>query len=115
GADLERVAAGGATRAEQEGWPGRATDEQPTRRTQPPADAADQATRRTAKVDPPVPPPVPAPSKARRTPRRALLLRVALVLALAIVVHDMWVASAARRVARLVSTQELDQLDDMWS
>ena len=47
--DLEHVAAGTPTQAERDGWPTRAIDEAPTRRTRPPADhaAVDEATRRT--------------------------------------------------------------------
>jgi hypothetical protein len=117
GEDLGRVSAGGPTRAEQEGWPGRVVDEQPTRRTQPPADAAAEATRRTTKAEPPVTPPapVPAPAPPRRTPPRVWLRRVAVVLALLLVGNELSVARAAGRVRRIVPTQELDQLDDMWS
>jgi hypothetical protein len=44
-----------------------------------------------------------------------LLRRVALVLALLFVGNELSVARAAHRVARVVPTQELDQLDEMWS
>jgi eukaryotic-like serine/threonine-protein kinase len=125
--DLERLLAGTQTCAEQEGWPARAADQAPTRRTRTPAEVDDEATRRTA---PPLPPPIPvavppipgkaaaqtpAPAAARK-PRR--LRRFVLGFALLFVVlsvHERWVASAADRVAADVPTRELNQLADVWA
>src|SRR5260370_9606963 len=45
--DLARVIAGQETQAEHEGWPVRATDQPPTRRTRPPERVEDEVTRRT--------------------------------------------------------------------
>jgi eukaryotic-like serine/threonine-protein kinase len=128
--DLERFRAGTSTRAEEEGWPNRAVDEQPTRRTHAPALHDDERTQRTRKPDdvPPVlprqepasvpsqhatatAPPAPKPRLAR--PRR--MLRAALlVVAFAIVTNELWVAGAAGRIADAASLRELDQLAAAW-
>jgi serine/threonine protein kinase len=124
GEDLVRVQLGVTTNAERDGWPNRATDEARTRRTHAPGDTADQATRRTSNGDRSAAPPVttqpPADTTVRtaRAPRRRArgVLRFALLfLALAMVVNEMRVASAARRVARVVPTRGLDELADSWS
>jgi tRNA A-37 threonylcarbamoyl transferase component Bud32/tetratricopeptide (TPR) repeat protein len=112
--DLDRVTSGVTTLAEQEGWPGRAADEQPTRRTQPPPDAVDEATRRTTKAAPAVTPPAPARPIPRRTPPRVLIRRLGLLLAILLVLNELSVARAAGRVRMVVPTQELDQLEEMW-
>ncbi|MEO8256324.1 MAG: protein kinase [Acidobacteriota bacterium] len=57
--DLEQITAGNRTRAEQEGWPARAADEQATRRTRSGGDSRDDVTRRTttpADIPPPATP-----------------------------------------------------------
>jgi serine/threonine protein kinase len=123
--DLERVKAGETTHAERDGWPARAADESPTRRTQPPEDEVDQATRRTSAADQRTAPasaaaptertgsPAAAP-KRPRSPRR--IVRAALIfLVLGIIGNEMLVAAAAGRVARVVPTRALDELEDVWS
>jgi hypothetical protein len=125
-ADLEHVIAGRETQAEREGWPGRATDEAPTRRTRPPAAVADEATRRTIapKVDHETtvrPRGDVAAQKPRLSgvlgafhSRRPLLRTILLVMALATVWNEIQVAAVARRLAATVPTRELDGLAEEW-
>ena len=166
--DLERFRSDEQTRAVQEGWPGRAADEQATRRTRSAGDDADEATRRTKPDDTgyrrnPITCPhrrspttirpawyaasgssnnsslsyvgsgfsrtrLPAGSDAATIPGVALpaqtvrrsgslrrLLRIALLIfAFGIVSNEIWVATAAGRVAGFVPTRELGQLADVW-
>ncbi len=58
--DLERARSEQETAAEREGWPARAHDEDPTRRTRPPSEPDAEATRRTAQPGAVLPPPIPA-------------------------------------------------------
>jgi len=139
-ADLERFTSGDPTRAEQEGWPDRAADEQATRRTRSAGDDEDEATRRTTNpVDAlvsttpagdssisalvPVLPPTaaltlnaaPPIRTAKRTGSLRRFVRVALlIVALGIVGNEIAVARAAGRVAGFVPTRELGQLSDVW-
>jgi serine/threonine protein kinase len=118
--DLERVIAGGETQAEHEGWPTRAIDEPPTRRTRAPDTVEDQATRRTREpgtvrettaLQPSaiVPATQPAPGAPRTLVGRRPFLRTALlVIALAIACNEIWVAAVASRLAATVPTRELD-------
>jgi hypothetical protein len=125
--DLERVIAGRETQAEHEGWPNRAMDEPPTRRTRAPEIVEEQATRRTrepgAARETTVLQPsaiVAATQPASGAPRtlagRRSLLRTALLLiALAIACNEIWVAAVASRLAATVPTRELDGLADAWN
>ena len=108
--DLEHVAAGTPTQAERDGWPTRAIDEAPTRRTRPPADV-DDATRRTAAgLAPSAPTAAPAVVKKRfRRLRIALLLIV-----LWIVGNEIRVGMLASRLAASVPARELDGMADAW-
>jgi serine/threonine protein kinase len=124
--DLERVIAGRATQAEHEGWPSRATDEPPTRRTRPPERVEDEATRRTREPKAAqqtttvqqtnVPAKAPSsPGAFRRFLSRRPLLRTALLLmALASACNEIRIAATARRLAAAVPTRELDELADGW-
>jgi hypothetical protein len=136
--DLERAVSDQATSAEAEGWPSRAYDDAPTRRTKPPVlqDEPD-ATRRTSPpanatplLIPPIPaaaiPPIPgsvtpavaplvkAPVRRRRWLRR-VVLAILVVVALSNVSEEIEVASAARRVAESIPSRGLDQLDEAWT
>jgi serine/threonine protein kinase/tetratricopeptide (TPR) repeat protein len=124
--DLERVIAGRETRAEHEGWPTRATDEPPTRRTRPPERVEDQITQRTREPRAALETTAAQPSKLvgeTRSSSAALgtfllrqpLLRTALLLiALTSACNEIRVAAAARRLAASVPTRELDELADAW-
>jgi hypothetical protein len=136
--DLERVVSDQATSAEAEGWPARAYDDAPTRRTKPPVlhDEPD-ATRRTSppanatplaippipaaaippisgSVPPAVAPPVKAPKRRRRWLRR-VVLAILVVTVLGNVSEEIQVASSARRVAESIPNRGLDQLDEAWT
>jgi tetratricopeptide (TPR) repeat protein len=124
--DLERVIAGRETQAEHEGWPIRATDEAPTRRTRPPETVADEATRRTREPSAAhettaiqrsglveqTPPTPGGPVKSLW--RRPLLRTALLLMALATACNEISVAAAARRLAASVQTRELDGLAKAW-
>src|SRR5262245_8500954 len=76
--DLQLAAAGQPTLAERQGWPAKVVDEAPTRRTHPPADEVEEATRRTtpsASVAPltTMSPPVAMPGKWMRRLKVALV------------------------------------------
>lgn len=126
--DLERFRSGERTQAEEQGWPTRGLDEQPTRRTQPPPD--EEKTRRTQPADPAPAAPTAAPSaqagatvappattaKPRGKRRFRRLLRAALlVIAFGLVMNEIQVGDAAGRLAGTLPTQELEQLADAWS
>ena len=130
--DLERFRSGEQTRAEQEGWPERAGDEAPTRRTRPSPDVDDEKTRRTrppavdaAPAHPAAQPaadaaqPVAAPAAA--TPRRRFwrfrrLVRVAVLLfAFGVIANEISVGVEAGRLAETLPSRELEQLADAWS
>ena len=127
--DLERAASGEETTAETEGWPARAQDEAPTRRTRAPIEREkeSEATRRTSQPDavapavvvPPTIPPAaaaPAPKKRRRWLRR--LAPVALLGLLIMVVssigNEREVARAADRLAASIPALDLDALPEAW-
>jgi serine/threonine protein kinase len=129
--ELERFKSGERTRAEQEEWPNRIPDEEPTRRTVPRIDANEDKTRRTSNPGDDSTPTGSEPAegraatqskhvttteqrrtgaKSRRFVRTALLLIV-----LSIVINEIWVGKAASRVAGALSTRELEQLADVWA
>jgi serine/threonine protein kinase/tetratricopeptide (TPR) repeat protein len=124
--DLERVVAGRETQAEHEGWPNRASDEPPTRRTRPPESVEDEVTRRTRE-------PIAAKETTAAQPsglarqkrslfaalgtfisRRPLLRTALLLLALASACNEIRVASVAGQLAASVPTRELDELAGVW-
>ncbi len=130
--DLERFRSGEQTRAEQEGWPERAADEGPTRRTRPSPDVEEEKTRRTrspavdaAPAHPAAQPaadaaqPVAAPAAA--TPRRRFgrfrrLVRAAVLLfAFGVIANEISVGVEAGRLAETLPSRELEQLADAWS
>jgi tetratricopeptide (TPR) repeat protein len=125
--DLEHVIAGRETQAEREGWPARATDQPPTRRTRPPEPLDDQATRRTREPLPAQQTTAAQPGKlANQTPpppgargtslsRRPLLRTALLLIALGTACNEIRVAGVARRLAATVPTRELDGLADAWN
>lgn len=123
--DLERFTSGAATIAEGEGWPDKAADEPPTRRTRLEVDA-EQPTRQTPRIaaSPPIRPvtgsapaaeAVPAAQPAKPTRRRRWLVTVVLVAALAVVLNEGWIARQARRLAATVPMQEFGGLTSMWT
>jgi serine/threonine protein kinase len=128
--DLERFLAGTATLAESEGWPNRATDEPPTRRTR--VEREDEPpTRRVAAVGLPegsngvplppqgVIPSTPQPAATSRLGRfsgiRRRLRLAAVVALLGIVAHEGCLAAHASRVAATVPMQELGGLTEAWT
>ena len=118
--DLERFTSGTRTIAEDQGWPHRVVDQEPTRRTTSTPAIDEEATRRT-RSSPPAPPQqagtaVPPAAKAVRDRRRKLLvLTAASVLVLGLTANECSVAGEARRVAADASTRELDRLGEVWS
>jgi len=125
--DLECLESGRQTEAERKGWPGTAHDEPPTRRTRPPAEPDEEATRRSSQArtgqatpsssaDGPSAGPAPAWGIARQiaSPGRPLLRTVLLLIALAVTGNEMRVATLAGRRAAAVPTQELEDLDETW-
>jgi serine/threonine protein kinase/tetratricopeptide (TPR) repeat protein len=124
--DLERVIAGQETQAEHEGWPVRATDQPPTRRTRHPERVEDEVTRHTQKPKAAQGTTVAQPSDlvgqtqpspgARGTfiSRRPLLRAVLLLVALATGCNEIGVATVASRLAGTVPTRELDGLAEVW-
>ena len=117
--DLERYQSGKRTRAEEAGWPNRASDDESTRRTRPMEDADEEKTRRTrapgVAAAPQVPPTpgVATPRTASRFRRRARVALLALMIGIA--TNEACVAMASSRAARAVSTRELEQLPDAWT
>jgi eukaryotic-like serine/threonine-protein kinase len=121
--DLERAMSGQPTMAEGDGWPARAHDESPTKRTRPPLEVEPDATRRT--TPPPIPPlplvipPIPAsiaptpPRKKRRWARRLVPL-VLVIMVLGNIANEMSVAADAVRLAASIPTRGLDQIADAW-
>jgi len=112
--DLEHVVAGTPTQAEREGWPTRAIDEAPTRRTRPAVDASavDDATRRTTTAAAAAPAATATPVAPRKRFGR---LRIALiVIALWIVGNEIRVGVLASRLAASVPGRELDGMADAW-
>jgi hypothetical protein len=120
--DLEHLAAGGQTQAERDGWPARAVDEPPTRRTRPPADVelgtpgqpAEEATRRTAAGASATT--GTAPTRVGTVSKNVRRLKVALLLvALLIVGNEIRVSMLANRLAASVPARELDAMADAWN
>jgi Ser/Thr protein kinase RdoA (MazF antagonist) len=117
--DLERFTSGQQTEAERLGWPDRAADEPPTRRTRP-AEPAGETTRLTRKPD--VAAGVSAPRSvetpgAFKTPARwqRRFLAALMFIVFAIVSNEIWVGTAARRLAVTVPPLELAGLADVWN
>jgi tetratricopeptide (TPR) repeat protein len=122
--DLEREIAGQVTQAEHQGWPARGTDEPRTRRT-PPSERV-EVTRRTRepgaaqettavqRIDLVAPPQRSAGARGAFLAPRHLLPTALLLIALAIAVNEIWVATVARRLAAAVPTRELDGLAEAW-
>lgn len=124
--DLDAVASGRETQAEREGWPNRAPDEPPTRRTRSSTEADEEATRRTSPqtsvqettaLSPNSHGSTIAPTRPAQTRRRGMrvLRTVLLLMALAIVGNEIRVATLAARIAAIVPTREFDGLADVWS
>ena len=124
--DLECLESGRPTHAQSEGWPGRAHDEPPTRRTRPGADVEEEATRRTGRSQAESQAIVPStagsirPTTAdRAAPRRRgrlfRYLRPVLVLwALVIIANELSVSFRAKRLRAAVPTVELENVGDLW-
>ena len=126
--DLERAASGEETTAEAEGWPARAQDEAPTRRTRAPVEGEkeSEATRRTSQpeaVAPAVvtPPPIPTVAAVRPQKRRRWLRRLVafgflalLIMTLSSIDNEREVAQATERLAASIPTLDLDGLSEAW-
>ena len=116
--DLERFTAGQRTTAEEQGWPNRIADQEPTRRTQPVSIDDEERTRRTrpAPVNVAGHPTMPARGASWLTPRqrKLTLLSLSSVLVLGLTLNECSVASDAQKVAANVSTREWDQLGAPW-
>ena len=113
--DLERFTSGQQTTAEEQGWPNRVADQEPTRRTHPLEDQ--ERTRRTRPavgVSSRAATPARGASWLTARQRKLALLSVSCVLVLGLMVNECAVASDARRVAANVSTREWDQLAAPW-
>jgi serine/threonine protein kinase len=142
--DLERAASDQQTTAEVEGWPTRAYDDAPTKRTKPAVQEEPDATRRTSPpatpplVIPPIPavaglptsgaavppipgsaiPPVPQsekPPKRRRRWLRRVVLTILVFAVLSNLSREIQVASAARRITESIPARGLEQLDEAWT
>lgn len=131
--DLERFKSGTRTGAEAEGWPTRAIDEHPTRRTHVPAAAHDEKTRRTRPagddpaqavpavagttggVAPPVAAPLPAAASRGKRRFRRLFRAALLVMAFGLLANEVSVGDAANRLAGSLPTRELEEMADAWS
>jgi hypothetical protein len=117
--DLRLIQSGQPTEAEARGFPG-SIDEAPTRRTQPPAAADTEATRRTQQAVAPVPPPrasraaAPAPA-AVRAPRSHPVRTILMLAALLLACNELVVGFGARRAAANAMTRDLDAMDDVWT
>jgi len=124
--DLERVLSGRRTEAERDGrLVGITQDDEPlTARTQPPAQADEDPTRRTPRPEPSaatVSPthvilrPAERPSAlAPHRSRRRYLPALCVLLAFFVVGHELTVASRAERVKAEVPAAELDGIGDLW-
>ncbi|MGE5814900.1 MAG: protein kinase domain-containing protein [Acidobacteriota bacterium] len=130
--DLERFTSGERTRAEEEGWPERGADEEPTRRTQVPSILDEEKTHRT---HPPADGATSTSGAGSTTPAAAQgspsaaepradrgkknvrrIVRAALIIiVLGLVANEIQVGNAAGRLAGTLPTRELDQLADAWS
>jgi eukaryotic-like serine/threonine-protein kinase len=125
--DLECVRSGCVTQAEREGWPagGMQHDEPATERTRPPAQADEDATRRTMRIEPESPALLLSPANilfrpgphATKTPHRwgwhyvpALLL----LLACFVVGYELMIASRAARLTAEVPAVELEGIGGLW-
>jgi serine/threonine protein kinase/tetratricopeptide (TPR) repeat protein len=119
--DLERVRSGRVTQAEREGWPadGMQHDEPATERTRPPAQADEDATRRTMLVESESPAMLLSPANIIFRPSehrgggryvRTLLLLVACFG----VGYEVMIASRAERLKAEVPTVELEGIGGLW-
>jgi hypothetical protein len=117
-ADLRLVQSGQPTEAQARGFPGN-VDEAPTRRTQPPAPADTEATRRTRPAAAAPPPPLPraaAAKPATARPARSHRVRTSLMLAaLLLACNELAVGFGARRAAASAMTRDLDAMDGVWA
>jgi serine/threonine protein kinase len=122
--DLERFMSGAETVAEGEGWPDRASDEPPTRRTRMERDdepPTRQTPRPASAGEGPkaVTPPAASPAASRRRSsltRARRWLRGAVVLAgLVLATNEGCIAVEASRVAATVPLQELVRFTDLWT
>lgn len=116
--DLERFMSGAATIAESEGWPNRASDEPPTRRTARIEGDDEPPTRRTPAATPGLQPggstPNPRGSTSSTTARR--WLRTAVVLGLlALATNEGCIAVQASRAAATVPMQEFGGFTNLWT
>ncbi len=109
--DLQHVIAGTQTQAEREGWPARAVDEPPTRRTRPAAavESVEEITRRTSHTEPPEAA-VTTPPRKRISRFRAALLLAALL----IVFNEIRIGVLANQLAATMPSRELDAMADAW-
>jgi hypothetical protein len=124
--DLERFASGAATIAEGEGWPHRASDEPPTRRTRIERDD-EPATRRTPSIAAAAGAPLPGaapvagavsapPARPRRFAAGRRWLRAALIFAvLAIAANESCIAAHASRLAATAPMQEFAGFTNLWT
>ena len=113
--DLERFLAGAPSIAEGEGWPDRAVDEPPTRRT--PIERDDEPP--TRRIERSVPAPSVSPSGPVRSSRFARVRRwlrtAAVVGVLALVTNEGCIAAQARRAAATVPMQEFAGFTNLWN
>jgi serine/threonine protein kinase len=124
--DLARVIARQETHAEHEGWPVRATDQPPTRRTRAPERVEDEVTQRTREPRAAPETTVAHPSDhvdrtrsssgalGRFMSRRPLLRTALILITLASACNEIQVAAVARRLTAAVPTRELDGLAEAW-
>ncbi|PWU21423.1 MAG: hypothetical protein C5B48_11345 [Candidatus Rokuibacteriota bacterium] len=124
--DLECLMFGRVTLAEREGWPAESVrhDEPPTKRTLPPAQGDEEATRRTPPVEPG--PPTTAPSMGNvlfrpeplatgtRRAGRGYLRAALLLLVVLLVGNEFVVATGAERLKAEVPAIELDGIGRLW-
>ncbi len=124
-ADLEAFAAGHATEAERQGWPGRARrDEPPTRRMLAPAPMDEEPTRRTTRAEnaapsmsPTVvaPPAKTSPSGSPVKPRGRALRNALVLILLFLVANELAIACRAKRLSAEVPTAELEAVGRLWN
>jgi eukaryotic-like serine/threonine-protein kinase len=123
--DLECVRSGCVTQAEREGWPagGMQHDEPATERTRPPAQAEEDATRRTMRIDPESPALLLSPANILFRPGpHATKYRwgwhyvpaLLLLLACFVVGYELMIASRAARLTAEVPAVELEGIGGLW-
>jgi hypothetical protein len=113
--DLQLAASGQPTLAERQGWPAKVVDEAPTRRTHPPADEVEEATRRTtpsASVAPLATAAAPVTTGGKWMRRLKIAL---LAIALLMVANEIRVSVLASRLAATVAQRELDDMQEAWN